>query len=185
MPTFLTQAPALTNWWRTSVSVKVVGKLLLNQKPHKTTGPDEIQSFIIKSAAYVLAPLLTKVYQFSLGTGNVPQVSRDALVVPIFKKGELHKPVNYIPDFLTSTACKILEHIITGVNVVQLRISQDGGRCFWQVLLLYRRFFNTQYSLVFRVISNVLLNFKLKWYRFSHSLVALKWRNRQERKTRR
>ena len=32
----------------------------------------------------------------------------------------------------------------------------------------------TQYSLVFRVIFNVLLIFKLKWYRFSHSLIALK-----------
>ena len=37
---------------------------------------------------------------------------------------------------------------------------------------------NTQYSLVFRVIFNVLLNIELKSYRFSHSLIALKWRNR-------
>ena len=35
----------------------------------------------------------------------------------------------------------------------------------------------------FCVVFNVLLNYKLKWYRFSHdSLIALKWRNRQEKK---
>ena len=39
---------------------------------------------------------------------------------------------------------------------------------------------NTQYSLVFRVIFNALLNFKLKCYRFSNSLIALKWRNQHE-----
>ena len=42
------------------VSVKGVEKLLLDQKPHKATQPDEIPSFVLKSAAYQPATLLTK-----------------------------------------------------------------------------------------------------------------------------
>ncbi len=87
-------------------------KLLKNKKPLKATGPDEIPAFILRSGAEQLASILTKIYQYSLDTGEVPQDWRDALVVPIFKKGERHIPANYRPVSLTSITCKILEHII-------------------------------------------------------------------------
>ena len=33
-------------------------------------------------------------------------------MVPIYKKGDKHQPVNYRPDSLTSITCKVLEHIV-------------------------------------------------------------------------
>lgn len=65
-----------------------------------------------KTAAEELAPVLTKLFQFSLNLGHVPRDWREARVVPIFKKGERHQPSNYRPVSLTSITCKILEHIV-------------------------------------------------------------------------
>lgn len=95
-----------------NISERGVLKLLKTQKPHKATGPDDIPAFILRSAANQLAPILTRIYQYSLEAGEVPQDWRDALVVPIYKKGERHIAANYRPVSLTSISCKILEHII-------------------------------------------------------------------------
>lgn len=87
-------------------------KLLKNLNTHKATGPDSIPSFILKTAAHEIAPIITKIFQTSLDTGEVPQDWKDAHVVPIFKKDERHLASNYRPVSLTSITCKILEHII-------------------------------------------------------------------------
>lgn len=44
--------------------------------------------------------------------GEIPSDWREALVVPIFKKGDKHQASNYRPVSLTSIVCKLLEHII-------------------------------------------------------------------------
>lgn len=55
------------------INVKgVVHKLLNNIKPHMETGPDDIPSCIVKTAADQFALFLTELYQASLGTGEVP-----------------------------------------------------------------------------------------------------------------
>ena len=60
-----------------------------------------------------IAPSLTLIYQASLEQSVLPQVWKNALVVPIFKKGSRAHPCNYRPIFLTCIVCKILEHIIS------------------------------------------------------------------------
>jgi hypothetical protein len=45
------------------------------------TGPDCIPSFILKSAADELAPILTQLYQYSLAEGEIPSDWRDAHIV--------------------------------------------------------------------------------------------------------
>ena len=47
------------------INCKGVTKLLKNQNIHKATGPDSIPSFILKSAADQLAPILTDIFQTS------------------------------------------------------------------------------------------------------------------------
>ena len=59
-----------------------------------------------------LAPVLTRLFQFSHDEGVVPQDWRDAHVVPVFKKGDRHLPSNYRPVSLTSVVSKVMEHII-------------------------------------------------------------------------
>ena len=49
-----------------TVSVKGVFKLLINIKPHKATGPDNIPGRLLKELANELAPVLTTLYQASL-----------------------------------------------------------------------------------------------------------------------
>ena len=97
---------------------KGVYKLLKNLKTHKATGPDEIPAYILKTAADELAPALAWFFQLSIDQGEIPQDWRQALVVPIFKKGDKHQPSNYRPVSLTSITCKLLEHIIHS-NIMQ------------------------------------------------------------------
>ena len=94
------------------VDWKGVHKLLKNLKTHKATGPDSIPAFTLKAAADELAPALAVLFQLSLDQGEIPADWREALVVPIFKKGDKHQASNYRPVSLTTITCKLLEHII-------------------------------------------------------------------------
>ena len=94
------------------VSEKGVLKLLQNLRQNKATGPDSIPAYILKIGAKELSPILTKIFQWSLDAGQVPSYWKDAMMVPIFKKGDKHQPANYRPISLTSITCKVLEHII-------------------------------------------------------------------------
>ena len=87
------------------VNWKGVHKLLKGIKPFKATGPDSFPAFIIKAAADQLVPVLARIYQTSLDTGQVPSDWRDAWIVPVFKKGEKHRSANYRPVYLTSISC--------------------------------------------------------------------------------
>ena len=55
---------------------------------------------------------LKKTMMSLLDCGEVPTEWKDAWIVPVFKKGDKHKPANYRPVSLTSITCKLLEHII-------------------------------------------------------------------------
>ncbi|KAL8618799.1 hypothetical protein ACOMHN_000227 [Nucella lapillus] len=94
------------------VTEEGVHKLLKNLKPNKASGPDEISSRILKELSTELAPALTTIFRSSLSAGQVPSDWRDALVSPIFKKGEHYNPANYRPVSLTCIVCKLLEHIV-------------------------------------------------------------------------
>ena len=67
---------------------------------------------ILKTAANQLALILTRLYQFSLCSGEVQTDWRYTHIVPVFKKRETHVPSNYRPVSLTSIVCKVLKHIV-------------------------------------------------------------------------
>ena len=94
------------------VSEKGVLKLLQNLRQNKATGPDSIPTYILKIGAKELSPILTKIFQWSLDTGQVPSDWKEAMVVPIFKKGDKHQPANDRPISLTSITCNVIEYII-------------------------------------------------------------------------
>ena len=87
-------------------------KLLKDLKPHKASGPDGIPTRILILAADQLAPVLTAIFQSSLDVGELPTEWKDALISPIYKKGDRCSAANYRPVSLTCVVCKILEHII-------------------------------------------------------------------------
>ena len=87
---------------------KGVKKLLDSQNPHKASGQDQITPGFLKE----MAPALTLIFQTSYAQGQVPKDLKRANVRPLFKKGDKSKAANYRPISLTSTCCKIMEHIV-------------------------------------------------------------------------
>ena len=110
-------------------------KRLKGLKPFDAIGPDSIPAFVLKAAAAdEVAPILTRIYQTPLDTGQVPSDWRDAWIVPVFKKGDKIKSANYRPVSLTWITCKLMEHIVNS-NVMAhldqhsiLKDSQHGFR---------------------------------------------------------
>ena len=58
-----------------------------------------------------IALALTLIFQASYEQGQVPDDLKRANVTPLYKKGDKSKAANYRPVSLTSTCCKIMEHI--------------------------------------------------------------------------
>ena len=107
-------------------------KLLKDLKPYKAPGPDGTTSFILRAASEELAPILSRVYQFPLVNVEVPSGWREALIVPLFKKGQKQQPSSDKLVSLTSVACKVLEHIVHS-NIIRhfdqnniLTVKQHG-----------------------------------------------------------
>ena len=110
-----------------TITTDGVKKLLQNLNPHKASGPDGISPRVLRELAEEVAPILTTIYQSSISTGEIPSDWKDALVTPIFKKGEHYDPANYRPVSLTSVPCKILEHIV--VSTLMDHLEQNGILC--------------------------------------------------------
>ena len=90
-----------------------VTQLLCSIKISKTPGPDELPNRVLKECAAKISPAITAVFQKSVDTGELPDEDwRDAIVAPIFKKGDRHVQENYRPVSLTCVLSKKLEHII-------------------------------------------------------------------------
>ncbi|XP_071123861.1 uncharacterized protein [Mytilus edulis] len=56
-----------------TVTENGVFKLLTYLNTNKAAGPDEIPTKILKITAAELSPILTRIFEFSLDTGEVPQ----------------------------------------------------------------------------------------------------------------
>ena len=82
-----------------------------------------------------------RIYPFSLDTGSVPSDWREALIVPLFKKGLKHVASNYRPVSLSLVACKVLKHIVHS-NIMRhlnqnsiLTVKQHGFRKKWSTVI--------------------------------------------------
>ena len=95
------------------ITVQGIYKLLLNLDTHKPPDPDNIHGHFLKETAAEIAPLFTHLFQQSLDSGDVPRAWKQALITPVFKKGDRSDPKNYHPVSLTSIVCKTMEHVLT------------------------------------------------------------------------
>jgi len=94
------------------INTNGVFKLLSNIQSNKAAGPDKIPCRILKELATELAPVLTHIFSHSLNQGKLPADWKNAIVAPIFKKGNANMASNYRPVSLTCVCCKLLEHIL-------------------------------------------------------------------------
>jgi hypothetical protein len=113
--------------------VEGVRKFTEDLNPHKAAGPDQISSKFLKEMAPSIAPALTLIFQASHDQTQVPDDWKNALVAPIFKKGDKSNPANYCPVSLTSICCKLMEyvvhsHIMKFLDANSLLTDQQHGR---------------------------------------------------------
>ena len=75
-------------------------------------GHDNISNVLLKDLIDILAPVLMKIFNQSLETGEFPDVMKLAEVVPLFKGKEHYLSKNYRPISLLTTVSKVLEKIV-------------------------------------------------------------------------
>ena len=95
-----------------TVDPEGVASLLDRLNVHKASGPDGLNSRVLKECSNEISPILALIYNKSLARGDVPDEWRQANVSPVFKKGEKYDPANYRPVSLTCICCKTLAHIL-------------------------------------------------------------------------
>ena len=100
-------------WWPSVASAGVL-------KPHKAAGPDSIRPKVLKELAPSIAPILQIIFAKSLKTHQVPEDWKQALISPIYKKGNRDCPSNYLPISLTCICSQLMEHIVTSSMITHL-----------------------------------------------------------------
>ncbi len=86
----------------------IIGKL----KPKKSTGSDNISSWLIKKLHNVISEPLAMIINISLGEGIFPDKLKIAKIIPIYKSKEKNQFNNYRPISLLSSMSKIFEKIV-------------------------------------------------------------------------
>lgn len=94
------------------ISVSEVEILLRNLDPNKACGADAFPTRILKECALVLAPSVCKLFNKSFSSGKLPQQWKEALVIPIHKKGDKDLVNNYRPISLLCIISKVLERCV-------------------------------------------------------------------------
>ena len=81
--------------------------------PDKAVGPDDISCRMLKLCSNSISPALTRIFNISISTGNLPSCWKIAIVVPVYKKGNRCDLKNYRPIALTSIVVKMLESFVS------------------------------------------------------------------------
>lgn len=94
------------------ISYDGVLNLLLRLKVKPSTGPDCIPNAFLRRYAETLAKFLVTIFQCSIKSASLPIDWKLGRILLILKKGDPQIIPNYRPISMTSSCCKMLEHII-------------------------------------------------------------------------
>ena len=94
------------------ISEEGIAKLLKELNPNKASGPDKIPCRVLKELAGELAPVVAAVFRQTPENAILPKDWTEAIISPIYKKGNVHLASNYRPVSLTCVLSKVMEHII-------------------------------------------------------------------------
>ena len=125
-------------------SAQEIDELLCKLDINKSPGPDGIHSRVLREAHEQVSLPLKIIFNKLMQEGCVPNSWRQAIVVPLFKKGRKSNPANYRPVSLTSVVCKVMEKLVRKAILKHLEehdlISNDqhgfrsGRSCATQLL---------------------------------------------------
>lgn len=107
--------PDITGINAIDVSDEGIFSLLLELDPKKSSGPDNFPNPFLKRYVQWCSKYLGLVFRKSLAVSELPEDWRKAKITPIPKAGNSGDPSNVRPISLTSTSCKIFEHIILNI----------------------------------------------------------------------
>ena len=103
-----------------TVTPEEVFKVLKSLKNSKSTGTDNIDTYVIKLVAPELVAPLTHIVNMSITRSTFPSSWKYAKVVPLLKKGDPIIPKNYRPVALLPIFSKVLERLIFNQLVAYL-----------------------------------------------------------------
>ena len=100
---------------------RAIGRL----KKKKSPGPDNITNEMLQHLGNTSLQKLLDIYNLSWKEGQVPQIWKEAIMIPILKKGKNKtKAPSYRPISLTSCLCKTMERIVN--TRMQLYLESEG-----------------------------------------------------------
>jgi len=104
---------------------EIVLDLLGKLDAHKSMGLDGVHPRVLRDLADMVAKTLSIILQQSWLTGDVPADCRLANVTPIFRKSWKNDPASYRPISFTSVPGNVMEWIISGAIMDQLKVNQE------------------------------------------------------------
>ena len=78
----------------------------------KANGVDNVPVTMLKKSSAIVVPILASLFNLSIATGTFLDCLKQALVIPVHKKGDTCKISNYRPITLLSTVNKLFEKLI-------------------------------------------------------------------------
>ena len=94
--------------------MKELKKALNKLKKKKAPGPDNKTNEMLQHLGNTALQKLLDIFNLSWDNGELPQIWKEANMIPILKKGKnKSKAVSYRPISLTSCVCKTMERIVT------------------------------------------------------------------------
>ena len=108
-------------------------EVLTQLKTDKSPGIDGLHPKFLYEVRNEISEAITRIFNGSIKSGVVPRDWRDALVTPLFKKGNRSEPGNYRPVSLTCILCKVLEKVLKKrllEHLMQFKILKDSQHGF-------------------------------------------------------
>jgi hypothetical protein len=110
------------------VSEADVCKAIKRLTPSKSVGLHDIPGFIIKGCSAIFIPVLRHIFHLSLTQQYFPAAWKEAVVVPVFKRGNHVAMSNYRPISILNNFSKLFqviihEHASHYANLIQISMA--------------------------------------------------------------
>ena len=111
------------------LSLGELQRALKKLRPKRSPGPDGITNEMLIHHGSAAVCKLLQIYNHSWEQGVLPQIWREATMIPILKKGKDPKNANsYWPVSLTSCVVKTMERIVNESGIWKRRTSLHQNR---------------------------------------------------------